>query len=190
MMRRKISIAILLILFVAAVLPLSNCKNFGSPDYILTIEVYEGVLGTPESGVTTHNEFDEIKFDYEALDENKRIEVLVNGTKFPLAGTITMFTDTHLVARIIDLRDEWIFKLTDVNDAEQELRIVFAGPDVFGGTFSDNSGNTGVWVVDGSDLTMTYDNWLNYRLIGTIESMNGDWAGNGTSGDWNAIRVQ
>ena len=190
-MRRKISNAILLILFIAAILPLGNCKNFGSPDYTLTIDVQQGVVGTPESSVTTYNEFDQIKFEYEAEDENTRIEVLANGTKFPLSGTVTMFTDTNLVVRVIDLRDEWIFELVDVNDNETELRIVFEGADVFGGTFYDNNGNTGVWVVDGADLSMTYDNWLGYRLIGNIESMSGgDWTGNGNSGDWNAVRVE
>lgn len=189
-MRRKISNAILLILFIAAILPLSNCKNFGSPDYTLTIDVQEGVLGAPESSVTTYNEFDQIEYEYEAEDENKRIEVLANGTKFPLSGTITMFTDTNLVVRVIDLRDEWSFELTDVNDNDTELRIVFNGADVFGGTFIDDSGNTGVWTVDGSDLSMTYDNWLGYKFIGSIETMAGEWAGNGNSGDWAAVRIE
>lgn len=189
-MQRKISTAFLLILFIAAVLPLSYCKNFGSPDYTLTIEVNEGVVGTPESGVSTHAEFDAIDFDYEAEDENTRIEVLANGTRFPLSGTVTMFTDTTLVVRVIDLRAEWLFELVDISDAEQELRIVFSGPDLFGGTFSDENGNTGVWAVDGSNLTMNYDNWLGYQFVGTIEAMSGDWGGNGTSGEWNAVRVE
>lgn len=189
-MQRKVRTAFILLLFVAAVIPLSNCKNFGSPDYTLTIEVQEGVLGTPESGVTVHEEFDEIDYDYEAEDDETRIEVLANGTKFSSSGTITMYTNTNVVVRVIDLRAEWYFALTDLNDNETDLRIVFEGPDLFGGTFVDENGNTGVWTVDGSDLSMTYDDWLDYQLIGTIESMSGDWGGNGTSGDWAAVRVE
>lgn len=193
-MKTKIStICLPIIVSVLIVLSLGSCKDFGIPDYKLTIVVGNGVSGTPTTGVTTHKELDTINYEYAADDTQYQVEVFVNGSVSLSAGEWVMYTDLDVVAQIFDIRDTWDFTLAATSDstvAEREFTVTFTGNSLLSGDFTDSNGHYGTWVIDDADLTMTYSNWLDYTLTSdSVTLMDGTWSGEDTSSTWSASRT-
>jgi hypothetical protein len=193
-MKTKISYLCLpIIVSVFILLPFGSCKNFGVPDYKLTIVVGNGVNGTPPTGVTTHRELDSIDYQYTAQDTQYQVEVLVNGSRYSSVGEFVMYTDLEVVARIFDIRDTWDFTLDATSDGtveKREFTVTFTGGGLLAGDFTDSNGHNGTWVISAAKLTMTYNNWLNYSLTSdSVTSMSGTWSGDGKSSSWSASRA-
>lgn len=175
-------------------LSLGSCKNFGIPDYKLTVVIGNGVSGTPPTGVTTHKELDSIDYQYTADDTQHQVEVLVNGSRYSSGGKFIMYTDLEVVARIFDIRDTWNFTLEKTADGtveKREFTVTFTGGGLLSGDFTDSNGHNGNWVIAAAKLTMTYRNWLNYTLTSdSVTSMSGTWSGEDKSSSWSATRTE
>ena len=169
----------------------NNCKSFGIPDWTLEITFEEGVAGTPTPGVYTYEELAKIEYSYYPIDDQHRVEVLVNNNRWSPAGEFIMYTNINVLVRLFDIRGNWDFtlKIKDTTD-EMEFSIGFFGDNVLSGGFNDSQGHSGTWNIDGNKLTITYTNWFDYVLTGEISTMSGEWAGNGKTGTWNANRLQ
>jgi hypothetical protein len=179
-----------IILGMAIVLCLSGCKDFGVPDYELTIEVRSGVEGTPPSGTYTYKELTTIDYSYIPQNDEHQVEVLVNGSRWLAAGTFIMYTNLDVVVQIIDIRGAWDFLLTseDSDVEDMQFEINFSGDNLIAGNFTDDRGYSGTWNADGANLTITYSNWENYILTGSITTMKGTWANDDKAGTWSASR--
>jgi hypothetical protein len=190
--RFKITIIPFIFIFILMMsLSLNNCKGFGIPDWTLEIIFEEGVGGTPTPGVFTYEELTTIDYSYYPIDEQHRVEVIVNDTRWSPAGKIIMYTNTKVVVRLFDIRGNWDFTLDD-NDSndEMEFSIGFFGDSMLSGGFNDSQGHSGTWNIEGNKLTITYTDWLDYVLTGEISSMSGTWEGDGKTGTWSATRQQ
>lgn len=169
----------------------NSCKGFGIPDWTLEITFEEGVAGTPGPGVYSYEELTTIDYSYYPIDEQNRVEVLVNDNRWSPAGEFIMYTNINVLVRIFDLRGTWDFTLEDNDsDDEMEFSIGFFGNNVLSGGFNDSQGYSGTWNVDGNTLTITYTDWFDYVLTGYIDTMVGDWTGDGKTGTWSATRQQ
>lgn len=174
-------------------LSLSSCKNFGMPDYQLSITVESGVEGAPESGVYSYQELSAIDYNYIPLDALYTVEVMVNGGRWAAQGTFVMYTNLEVVARIIDIRDTWVFTIqrTDSTDEEPEFNVTFSGEGLLSGSFTDDRGYSGTWNIAGQVITMIYNDWLGQEFIGSIVTMSGDWNSEGSKiGTWSANKEE
>ena len=178
------------ILFSIAASLLSGCKNIANPEYTMTVELSQGIEGTPVAGTYVHNEFDKVEYDYKSTDENVQIELLVNGAKKPISGTFTIYNNFTVAVHRIDIRDTWEFSYLKEDGTTEKMDIVFSGDTIFSGTFSDSRGYLGVWTVANDDFTMTYSDWSDYVFTGNISTMVGTYKGKGLSGSWKASRKQ
>ena len=188
----KIGIVPLIFIFILVMsFSFNSCKDFGIPDWRLEITFEEGVAGTPTPGVYTHKELSTIDYSYYPIDEEHKVEVLVNDNRWLAAGEIIMYSNINVVVRIFDLRGNWDFTMK-VNNSEDkmEFSIGFFGENYLSGGFSDSQGHSGTWKISGNTFTITYTDWLNYVLTGDIGNMSGEWTGNGQTGTWTATRQQ
>lgn len=189
MKSKTLQICGLTILSITMIVLLSGCKDFGVPDFELKIDFGDDVIGTPTAGNYTHKELTEIKYSYEAIDSQFRVEVVANGNRWLPEGSFLMYTDMEIQVRIIDIRGDWEFILKEEDEDDLEFTVTFLGNNLLSGDFTDNRGYRGTWVVSGEDLTMNYDNWQGYELIGSIISMEGTWNRAGNTGTWSAGRI-
>lgn len=157
----------------------AGCKDFGAPDYTLTITFQEGVTGTPAAGTYTHDELAEIDYLYTATDGESPTGLIVNGNFWEPVGKFTMYTNLEVTVRLIDVRGTWNIKLdtTSTTDEDQEYTITFNGDSLVAGTFSDDRGYNGTWEIANRILTITYGDWADYVLVGAVSTMKGDWTG-------------
>jgi hypothetical protein len=172
---------------------MNSCKEFGIPDYTLTISIAEGITGTPSAGVSEHKELEAIEYNYIPENEELTVEVLVNGGRWAPSGTFTMFTDINVEVNLFDVRGTWDVNFNQPSDSEEddlEFRITFIGDDLLAGSFTDDRGQgyEGLWTIAGNVITITYSNWQNYILTGNIPQMSGSWTGENKSSSWNASR--
>jgi len=169
----------------------NNCKGFGIPDLTLKITFEEGVTGHPTPGVYTYKELEKIEYSYYPIDEQHRVEVLVNEGRWSPAGEFIMYSDMNVVVRLFNIRGNWDYTLKVNNTTDKmEFSIGFFGDNVLSGGFNDSQGHSGTWNISGNTLTITYSNWLSYVLTGDINSMSGNWTGDGKTGTWSATRQQ
>ncbi|UCH98279.1 MAG: hypothetical protein JSV88_15940 [Candidatus Aminicenantes bacterium] len=192
---KRFKIGILPIIFIFVILASFNgCKGFGIPDWELEITFEEGVDGTPPAGTYAHKELTVIEYNFYPLDSAHSIEVSVNGNQWPLAGEFVMYTNLKVVVRVFDIRGTWnvTIKETETESEEEiEFNITFSGADVLSGDFTDDRGYSGTWEIVNDDLTISYSDWPDRVLTGTVPRMSGDyWTGDVKSGTWSAQRVE
>jgi hypothetical protein len=167
----------------------NGCKGFGIPDYKMEIIFEEGVDGTPIPGNYSYEELATIEYSYFPINEDHTVEVLINENRWPAAGSIVVYANMKLVVRLFDIRGTWDFTLEDNDSSDEwEFSITFSGGNFTNGSFSDSQGHNGTWTIDGTVLTITYSNWSNYVLTGSISDMDGDWSGDDLTGTWSAVR--
>ncbi len=176
------------LLFFVTVSFITGCKAIANPEYSITIEISEGIEGTPAPGTYIHKEFDKIDYKYKSTDENVQVELLVNGTKKALEGTFVVYNNFTVSVRRIDIRDTWEFSYLKEDGTTGNMDITFSGDTIFSGKFTDSRGYNGVWTVANDDLTMTYSDWFDYVFTGKISIMTGTYKGKGLSGSWKAAR--
>jgi hypothetical protein len=170
----------------------NGCKNFGVPNYDLKIQLEGEVQGTPLPGVYTYTELETISYSYVALNSDYSVEVIVNGSRWNSEGEFIMYSNMDVVVRIIDIRGKWLFKLVDADQKieDREFTITFSGDSLLIGTFTDSQGYSGTWEIEGKTITITYSNWLDYVLTGSITTMSGNWTGVDLDGTWTATRQE
>ena len=183
--------ALFLMLGLLLILFSSSCKNFGTPDWELNITIAEGVEGTPAAGVYQYKELTTIDYNYYPLNDAHTLEVLVNESRRSASGQLIMYTNINVLVRVFDIRDTWniVLKKDNSNDEPQNFDITFTGSSFLSGDFTDTQGHSGTWTITANSLTITYNNWENYTLTGTIPQMSGSWTnGDSTTGTWSANR--
>jgi hypothetical protein len=175
---------------ICLILLISNgsCKDFGSPDYQLTITVNQGIVGNPESGTYSYKEFSVVDYNYTPLNSSLTVEVIRNGENWASSGSFKMYCDTEMVVQVLDIRGRWKFTLEQSDIEFAEYNVTFSGSDPLSGTFTDDRGYSGTWVVNGTDFTMTYSDWVDYIFTGDIFYMDGTWTGEGFLGTWSGLR--
>jgi hypothetical protein len=171
--------------------PLLSCSFFGVADYELAVTLKDGVQGTPENGQHSYKDLTVVEYKYTPLNSLCSVEVIYQGSRLAASGSITMYTNVALEARLIDIRDIWkiTFSYKDTAISSIKFKIDFSGTDVLSGTFSDDRGYNGTWDASNGKIKITYTNWKNYVLEGnSLFSMNGSWKGESKEGTWSAIR--
>ncbi|HSQ34682.1 MAG TPA: hypothetical protein VLQ89_01705 [Candidatus Binatia bacterium] len=169
--------------------PLLSCSFFGIPDYELTVTVKDGVQGTPGSGKHSYKDLTTVEYDYNAVNYLHTVEVVYEGGRYEEDGSFIVYTNSTLEARLVDIRATWTLTINDDNNvAIVTPEITFSGADVLSGTFSDNRGLNGTWDGTSNKITITYADWENFVLSGTVFGMNGIWLNGEAIGSWSAVR--
>jgi hypothetical protein len=181
MMRNMLCVIVL-------ILPLAGCKLFKSPDYELLVTVGEGVKGTPAAGAQALADLTAVTYVYAPVNSLHTVEVILNGQQTAASGTVTMYNDLTLVARLIDVRASWNVAFVDASSKSSTFTITFSGTDILSGTFSDSQGHVGTWDAASNVIHLSYGNWESYTFTGTLFSMSGTWTNGGATGTWSATR--
>jgi hypothetical protein len=190
-MKTNSVIAVLRALLSACILivPLLGCNFFGVPDYELTVTLKDGVQGTPESGQHPYKDLATVDYAYTAVNYLHTVEVVYQGARLAATGSFTIYTNVALEARLVDIRAVWTVTLYNSEGINiSTFEATFSGADILGGTFIDNRSLTGTWDGTSNKITMTYGNWENFILIGTLFDMNGIWTNGDVTGTWSAVR--
>jgi hypothetical protein len=179
---------------VLAFLAAGGCR-FGIPDYTLTVVVEEGVAGTPEAGEYTHQELTAVEYSYLPVNSLHTVEVLLNDSiRTSGTGSLVMYGDGYeLRARLIDLRGAWKMKLAYDDTtiaAPGEFTVTLSGTDITGGTFTDSRGASGSWTALSGVVILSYADWFDYVLTGSVYTMQGVLAGEELTGSWTATRQE
>lgn len=176
---------------------LSSC-NFGIPDYTVDVIIEEGVTGTPAAGSYSYPELTEFSFDYSPTDPMQTVEVLFSSSRLSGSGSIKLYNNFTLTARIIDIRGTWDAQMqwTSSSNVDFEFTITFVGADLNSGTFTDSQGYHGTWTNDTGTFMMTYADWQKFVLMGDVFDMNGSFTAEGWSlsetntGSWSCTRTE
>jgi hypothetical protein len=171
------------------VLPLLSCGFFGIPDYELAVTVKEGVKGTPESGQYAYKDLTVVEYKYSPLNPLHAVEVIYKGSRLAAEGSVNMYSDVALEARLIDIRNIWkiTFNYDDATTLSINFKITVSGSNIISGAFSDDRGYVGTWDASKGNIILKYTNWKDYILTGTLFSMNGTWKGESKAGTWSAV---
>jgi len=132
-----------------------------------------------------------VEYKYSPLNPLYSVEVIYEGGRRVASGSITMYANGALEARLIDIRDIWkiTFNYTDKTISAITFKIDVSGSDVLSGTFSDDRGYNGTWDASNGKIKIIYTNWKNYLLSGTsLYDMTGSWTGESKTGTWSATR--
>lgn len=166
--------------------------DWGVPDYQVSVTVEEGVTGAPETGEYSHREGTTLNYDYLPEDPLHTVEVFINESRTVGSGSITVWTSFTLSARIVDIRGTWKMQMRWSASAEVnfEFNINFSGADLTSGTFSDDRGFHGLWTAEENSVTITYTDWNDFALTGTVFDMTGTFTGDGSDGAWSATRPE
>jgi len=172
------------------IVPLLSCSFFGIPDYELMVTVKDGVQGTPESGQHPYKDLTVVDYKYSPVNLLHTVEVIATGSQLSAEGTVTMYNNIAIEARLIDIRATWkiTFAYADTAIASIEFAVTFSGNDILAGTFSDDRGYNGTWDAASNVINITYSNWEAYKMTGTLFSMSGTWSNGDVTGTWSAVR--
>jgi hypothetical protein len=187
--RSKIAVFGRITLILLLVLGFSSCE-WGIPDYKVTVIIEEGVTGTPEAGEYAHKELTTLSFDYAAIDPIHTVEVFINNIRQIARGSITVYTNFTLTARLVDIRGSWNMKMkwADSLDVDFDFSITFNGMDLASGTFTDGQGYHGLWTAEKGTITITYTDWSDFVLTGSVFNMSGTFTAESDDGSWTATR--
>jgi len=180
-----------LVIILVSMLASTSCKDYLRPDYEVKITIENGTTGTPVPGTYLYKEFSNVEYDYKATQTGVQIEVLTNNSRRgDIKGSFTVFCDTEVVVRIIDIRGDWQMNFWVTTSQSEEWSWTISGDTPFSGTFIDNRSpnRTGTWTLSGSDLKFTYTNWADYTLSGNVLTMAGSWKGENKTGTWSATK--
>lgn len=186
-MKRKIGsvlcVAVLL-------LPLASCRFLSGPNYDLLVTIESGVTGTPASGIYSYKDLEEVAYEYAPVDSRHSVEVLVDGDQEIAEASVTIYHNTVLVARLIDIRGDWEVTSIDASDAKTTFTLSFGGGDILGGTFSDSRDYHGTWSGVGGGIEIVYSDWEAYVYSGALYYMSGAWTNGSATGSWSAKRKE
>ena len=172
----------------------ASCK-MGIPNYTVTVALSEGVTGTPPTGEYVYKELTQVRFNYSGVDPLQTIEVFLNGRiRFEGTGMFILYGDGYAVtARKIDLRGDWKVNMLQISPllnpvVTYTFTVTLTGADELSGAFTDSRGYNGTWTAKAGILILAYTDWMDFALGGGVYSVSGTYAGNSTTGSWNASR--
>jgi len=186
-MKKHNEIIIVMLLFLILV----SC-DWGIPDYTVTVITREGVIGAPETGVYEHREGTTVNYNYFPENPLHTVEVFINESRKTGSGSISVWTSFALTAQIIDIRGTWRIQMrwSASSEVNFDFNITFSGAELTSGTFADDRGYHGLWTAENGSITITYTDWRDYILTGSVFSMNGTYTGAGSDGAWNATEPE
>ncbi|HNX97653.1 MAG TPA: hypothetical protein PKK12_08240, partial [Candidatus Aminicenantes bacterium] len=123
----------------------SSCKDFGIPNFTLSIQLDEGVVGYPAAGTYTYRDLSTIDYKYTAVNANLPADVVINDSHELGYGTLTMYRDLSVVAHVLDVRGKWTFTFTTDETSDDDKAITFSfditlSGGIDSGTFTDSRG--------------------------------------------------
>jgi len=189
-MKTKSVLAVLRVTFSTCILilPLLSCSFFGVPSYELTVTVRDGVQGSPVNGHYSYKDLTEVEYAYTPVNSLHTVEVVFGGAQLEAEGSFAVYTNVALEARLVDIRGVWTLTLLDSSSNSMlETEVTFSGADILGGTFSDSRDLAGTWEGASNVISMTYSNWENFIVTGTLFSMSGTWSNGDAVGTWSAV---
>ena len=176
------------------VLTLGGCR-LGSPDYNLTVEWADGITGTPAAGTYTWKEFTEITYGYSFANGSEGTPGVYlddNPNRLAASGTIQILAPTVIYVGDVDVRGVWDAVFYTRDSKRQYLVFTFTGTSAVEGTFSDDTGRTGVWTLAEGKMTLTGADWEPYQLTAAAgpRRLGGEWRiiEEGKRGYWSAQR--
>lgn len=97
-MKKIFTTAFVFAILIGLLINTSCKKSQEAIEYFLTVTLYEGVTGTPESGSYPYTETEEVEYSYSLQDGYTALTVLLDGEEVESSGTVTMAGDHYLVA--------------------------------------------------------------------------------------------
>lgn len=97
-MKKVFTIAFVFVSLMGLLINTSCKKSQDVIEYTLTVTLYSGVTGTPETGTYTYTEVEEVEYSYSLLEGYTALSVLVDGDEVESSGTVTMDGDHYIVA--------------------------------------------------------------------------------------------
>lgn len=174
-----------------------SCKEFGIPEYPVTVVFEEGIEGTPAAGVHYYPDLTTVEYAYTATDSSHSVEVLIEETNWMPSGFFTVYGSLEILVKRFDVRGSWSVTLTSEGGGETlaTYNMTFYGPDMLGGTVLDDRGYTGPWEKDGDKIEIFFDNWEEYYFVcGSLVTstreltLEGTWFNGEETGWWSATR--
>jgi len=180
-----------LITILGLVLSSVSC-DFGVPDFKLTVFLEEGVTGTPDTGEYTYSELEVVNYSYSPLNSLHTVEAFLNNNRMNSVGVITMYNSFTLTARLVDLRGSYNVEMQWEGSSaiDFSFSITLSGSNLISGTFTDSRGFNGNWTAESGVVTITYADWSDFVLNGSVFEMKGSFTGEGGSGVWASEKVQ
>jgi hypothetical protein len=157
--------------------------------YTLTVNLGEGIEGTPTAGTFAYVEGTNVNYNYRLQSGYSNLIVTLDGKEAAASGIIAMDRDHTLTAAAI--ANEVIF-VTDTDEIEIpedststfNVRLSAQPRNDVNVTVSRVSGDNDISVVTGANLTFTTSNWNIYQTVTLQAAEDGD-----TTNGWAIIRI-
>lgn len=188
-------------LVVTSLLFLPGCQTTEDVvvQYTLTVNVGEGVNGTPATGSYPYNENDLVPYSYSAQSGYGHLAVTLDGAPVPESGTVTMTGNHQLGAtaeRLIDIRGFWEGTMYNQSASPFLLSVTFSGTLESGSVsgYGESAGNgNGEYTVSGDQINFNLQFYsIDVWYQGTItddNNMNGEWTSSESPyGSWELER--
>jgi hypothetical protein len=195
--RDNFLITILLIITIFTI----TCKTTEDTQYNLTVNLDDGVKGTPEEGIYTYEPGDVVQYSYELVDSYSNLVVKLDGQEIDASGSITISKNHTLSATtdpVYNITGSWELEEEYDDGSSFKVTITFTGSSE-SGTVADSHGGTGTYTVDTynriefnlefPDMTYEYDG-----KFSDVDTISGDAkrksSTDSVSGTWTATRIE
>lgn len=137
-------------------------NTYADPDpdaHALTVNVSNGVSGTPTSGTYHYFEGTQIDYNYTLQENYQDLTVKIDTEEVENSGTITISQDHTLSATATlhyNIEGTWTLEEQYEDESSFIVTVTFTG-DSQGGTVVDSDGGTGTYTVDGTQVTFTLE---------------------------------
>jgi hypothetical protein len=171
----------------------------GTGDYLLTVSVATGAVGTPEEGFYYYNAGDQVDYNYSLEAGYTNLVVKFDGQEVASTGTITI-SDDHTLYVFTEteyyIQGSWTLQEFYNDQSAFNVTVTFTG-ETRTGTVVDSDGGVGTYTVDGKsvEFTLVFPE-VTYVYTGEFtdeENMRGDARrytspGSYSSGTWAAVK--
>ncbi len=137
-------------------------NTYADPDpdaHALTVNVSNGVSGTPTSGTYHYFEGTQIDYNYTLQENYKDLTVKLDAEEVENSGTITISQAHTLSATALlhyNIQGSWTLEEQYEDESSFVVTVTFTG-DSESGTVVDSDGGTGTYTVDETQVTFTLE---------------------------------
>lgn len=165
----------------------------------LTVEMTDGVTGTPEAGTRNYPKGTVINYDYSLKENYYGLAVLLDDNLVDSSGTITMDENHKIVVSATaskNVQGTWLLNEIYQDESEFNVTATFSGSSA-AGTVTDSDGGSGTYTFSGTQIAFNLVfPAVTYEYSGTFsdnDTMGGTCkryltAENAVSGVWQATR--
>jgi hypothetical protein len=149
---------------VVAVAAILLTKKKKKQEYTLTVNLGQGVQGTPPTGTNTYEQGTTINYNYTLGPGYNTLVVQLNGNGVSSSGTITMNQDHTLTAsastNVVNfVTDRETIEIPEGSTASFTVRLSAQPTADVSVTVARESGDADISVISGGSLTFTTENW-------------------------------